>query len=264
MKAIILAAGEGSRLRPYTNDRPKCMVELSGKTLLEWQISTLRNCGVDDIVVVTGFMEEKFTRPDIKKYNNPRFDETNMIYSLFCAEPELESDIIISYSDIIYEHRIVQALLNSEHDISIIIDEDWENLWRLRFDDPLDDAETLRLDTNGRIVEIGQKPTYIDQIEAQYIGLMRFKGAGLVRLKEFYHESRRLYEMGENPWNLTRPFEKAFMTDLFQALIRKGHELHGVPVSNGWLEVDTRGDYEQYLDLFADGEIKQYFNPDNS
>ena len=86
MKAIILAAGEGKRLRPLTNDRPKAMVKLFGMTLLERQINTFKNCGINDIIVVGGYKDEIINFPNIKKYKNVDYDSTNMVETLFCAK----------------------------------------------------------------------------------------------------------------------------------------------------------------------------------
>ena len=99
---------------------------------------------------------------------NPRYFETNMVWTLFSAEEELEGDLIISYGDIVYSREILQTLLDSKSDISVVIDKDWESYWRARNDNPLDDAETLRLSKNGRILELGQKPQSVDEIQGQY------------------------------------------------------------------------------------------------
>ena len=261
MKAILLAAGEGSRLRPYTADRPKCMVELGGQPLIEWQISTLRACGVDEIVLVTGYRAEALEREDVRSYHNPLFETTNMVESLWCAEEELSGDVIISYADIVYEPRLVDSLLNDDSDLCVVVDRQWDALWKVRFDDPLDDAETLKIDSGGHLAEIGQPASSYDQIDAQYIGLMRFKDQGLSRLRSIYETARSTAQKGGDPWGLSRPFEKAYMTDLLQALINDGQDLKAVQVDRGWFEIDSVTDYEMMRTRFSDGNITEFFDP---
>ena len=101
MKAIILAAGEGTRLRPHTLDRPKCLVELSGKPLLLHQVDALHATGVDDIVVVTGYRADQIESLGFSTINNPAYDRTNMVKSLMCASSLLDGsdDILICYAD---------------------------------------------------------------------------------------------------------------------------------------------------------------------
>lgn len=235
-KTLILAAGEGTRLRPYTLDRPKCLVEVDGHSLLDRQLDVLRAEGVRPIVLVGGYLFDKLRRPGIALRLNPRYAETNMVWTLFCAEEELEGDVIVAYGDIVYSRQILRALLESRADISVTIDLDWEAYWRARNEDPISDAETLKLASDGRILELGQKPKSLAEIEGQYMGLMRFSAAGIEILKKVFHDARRAGNLrGKLP-------EKAYMTDLLQATIDAGHCLQSVPVHGGWVEVDTVSD----------------------
>ena len=184
MRVIILAAGQGERLRPLTENIPKCMVDFFGKSLLERQIDIFKKCGISDIVVVTGYCDDKIQLPEITKIKNEKFMTTNMVESLFTAQEKFDDCIIVSYGDIVFEIEIVQNLINSIHDISIVIDKNWKELWKVRFDNPLDDAESLILDENGVILDIGQKATNIEDIQGQYIGLMMFQNNGIKNIKE--------------------------------------------------------------------------------
>ena len=257
LTAIILAAGRGSRLHPYTESCPKCLTELGDATLLDRQLATLRDCGVQNVVIATGYLADMLERPGIICVNNPLWAETNMVESLFCAEGEFTDDIIVSYSDIVYEPRVLQALLDSSADISVVVDRRWRALWEKRFAEPLSDAETLRLDDMGDIVEIGQPPQSFDQIDAQYIGLMRFRVNGVTALRNGYASMQK----ADRPWKKIRPPERAYMTDLLSELILLGHRVHAVPIKAGWLEVDTVGDHELYASMFSDGSIAEFFDP---
>lgn len=237
-KTLILAAGEGIRLRPYTLDRPKCLVEVDGRSLLDRQLGVLNAEGVGPIVLIGGYLADRLRRPGIALKLNPRYAETNMVWTLFCAEEELEGEVIVAYGDIVYSRTILRALLDSRADIAVTIDRDWEAYWRARNEDPIADAETLKLAPDGRILELGQKPKSLAEIEGQYMGLMKFSAAGMETLKKVFHDARRAGNLrGKLP-------EKAYMTDLLQATIDASHRLQSVPVHGGWVEVDTVSDLE--------------------
>lgn len=240
MRAIILAAGRGSRLYPFTENCPKCLTELAGKTLIESQIDTLRSVGVTDIVIVAGYLNEMLVLPGTQQVINNRWAETNMVESLFCAEDLFGDDLIISYGDIVYEPRVVNALLESPHEISVVVDRCWRAYWEQRFENPLDDAETLRMDDKGRITEIGNPPERIEDIEAQYTGLMRFRGSGIKTLLG----TRQNFGKIHRPWMDGRDLEQAYMTDMLMEIILTGHDVHGVCVERGWFEIDTPNDLE--------------------
>ena len=233
LKAIILAAGEGTRLRPYTLDRPKCLVEVDGLSLLDRQLAVLASEAIHPIVLIGGYRVEMLKRPGIELRINPRYAETNMVWTLFCAEDDLEGAVLLCYGDIVYSREILQALLKSKADIAVAIDLDWESYWRARNENPLDDAETLKLAADGRILEIGQKPKSLAEIEGQYMGLMKFSAKGIQLLKKVFHDAKSAGCLR------SKPLEKAYMTDLLQAMIDLHSRLDAVPVHGGWVEVDT-------------------------
>lgn len=264
MKVIILAAGEGKRLRPLTLEKPKCLVKLLGKSILEWQLITLKEYGISDISVVRGYKKEKINFPKIKYYLNEKYDSTNMVETLFCAENELNESCIISYGDIIYQKNILKKLLEDKNDFSIIIDKEWEKYWRMRFEDPLEDAESLKLDSEGNIVEIGQKTNDVNDIQGQFIGLIKIQGKGLEITKSFYEKSKEeANRTGRNPLNDKLSFEKSYMTDFLQGLIKEQQKLKPVYIKNGWLEVDSMKDYELYEKMVKEKTISKLIQMEN-
>ena len=228
MKAIILAAGEGKRLRPLTNNTPKCLVNLFGKSLLQWQIETFRSCQIDDISVVTGYRSELINLPRLKIFQNKKFETTNMVESLFCASQELSEQTIVSYGDIIFEKKVLDKLIQSKADFSVIVDKNWKRYWEIRFDNPLNDAESLKIDTDDNITSIGKKTQKIDEIEGQYIGLMKFQNTGLEKIKKFYEKIKSQSTNNSNPINPLVSFQQSFMTDFLQGLINDGCKLKAV------------------------------------
>lgn len=264
MKVIILAAGEGKRLRPLTLEKPKCLVKLFGKSILEWQLKTLTECGIKNISIVRGYKKEKINFPKIKYFTNENYDSTNMVETLFCAEKEFDEPCIISYGDIIYQKNILKKLIEDPNDFSIIIDKEWERYWHIRFEDPLEDAESLKIDDEGYISEIGQKTTSIKDIQGQYIGLIKIQGKGLETIKSFYRKSKeRASKTGKNPLNEKLSFEKSFLTDFLQGLIKEKQKLKPIYIKNGWLEIDSMKDYELYEKMVKENTISKFIQMEN-
>ena len=256
-RAIILAAGEGNRLRPHTEDRPKAFVPLAGKPLLEWQLEVLARVGISDITIATGYRADQLESYGTRRVHNPRFDSTNMVVSLIAAREQLLSgeDLLIAYGDIIYQPNIVKALLADEADVSITIDLGWQSLWAMRMEDPLEDAETLRLDDDGNVIELGNPPKSLDEIEGQYMGLIRVSASGAEKMVAAIDAIDPETRFGG------RTPDAMYMTDLLQHLIDSGIAVHAVPVEGGWLEVDTVEDLERFEDLHTRGLLDTRFDP---
>ena len=232
----MLAAGEGKRLRPYTLDRPKCLVEVDGRSLLDRQLDVLATEAIYPIVLIGGYRVEMLQRPGIESRINSRYAETNMVWTLFCAEDDLEGDVLLCYGDIVYSREILQSVLKSNADIAVAIDLNWESYWRARNEDPLDDAETLRMTADRQILEIGQKPKSLTEIEGQYMGLMKFSAKGIKQLRKTFHDAKSAGAL------FGKPLEKAYMTDLLQSMIELNYRVDAVAVHGPWVEVDTVDD----------------------
>ena len=261
MNAIILAAGEGKRLRPLTNDKPKCLVELFGKTLLEWQLSVFKKCGINDICVVTGYNSQMFRYPNLDYIKNENYKTTNMMESLFCAKERFSQSTIVSYGDIIFEEKILRKLIDSEDDFSIIIDKNWNDYWNMRFNEPINDAESLNVDDNGYVTSIGKKVKEISEIQGQYIGLMKFQNNAISTIKSFYERCIKIFENNKiNPLNPKISFQNSFMTDFLQGLIDEGVKLKAVNINNGWLELDNINDYRLYTEPSSKSKIYKFFD----
>ncbi|MDB0016098.1 phosphocholine cytidylyltransferase family protein [Alphaproteobacteria bacterium] len=236
MKAIILAAGFGSRLRPYTDNIPKGMVRLNGMSLLELQVKTLKHCGLHNIVIVGGFEAKKLEIFGLPVIVNPEFATTNMVHSLFCAQQHFSEEMIVSYGDIVYHPGILKLLMESKSEITVAIDDNWRDYWLERFKEPLLDLESLKVNEKGFLSEIGQKVKTLDEIEGQYIGLMKFRKNGSQQLASAYNSANAKGLLGGvNPSN-------AYMTDLLQNLILSGHQLVPLRTDLPWVEVDTTND----------------------
>jgi len=262
LNVIILAAGQGKRLTTLTKNKPKCMVNLFGKTLLEWQISVFKKCGISDITIVTGYRHELIDFHGLTFFQNKNFETTNMVESLFCASEKLNKSTIVCYGDIIFEGKVLNRLIQSKSDFSIVVDKQWKKYWEMRFDDPLTDAESLKIDNDGNIISIGQKVQKINEIEGQYNGLMKFQNSGIEKLKQFYEKTKNQSKNKPNPLNPHVSFNQSYMTDFLQGLINEGCKLEAVQIKNGWLELDSIDDYNKYTELFSKKTISEFIDLD--
>jgi L-glutamine-phosphate cytidylyltransferase len=256
-RTIILAAGQGTRLRPFTDTRPKCMVELFGAPLIHHQLAVLRACGLEDIVVVNGYLRAALEAPDTRPVHNPDYDRTNMVASLFCAEAEMptDRDLLIAYSDILYEPRVLQTLLANDAPLAIAADRGWRKLWQARMANPLADAETFKVNAAGCITELGRKPENYEDVQAQYIGLIKVRAQHVTAFRDAWHAlpPEQLFD--------GRSREQMFMTSFLQHLIDRGWEARPSYTDNGWIEVDTVEDLERYRRMQAAGELQAIYQP---
>jgi len=258
-RVLILAAGQGKRLRPLTNDRPKCLVPLLGKSLLERQVSTINKCGINDIHIVTGYCANQIKELGFLTSMNNKFESTNMVESLFSAMPFLsrEGDLIIAYGDIVYEASNLEVLLKCDEEISLMIDLKWYDLWSLRLENPLEDAETLLMNNQGYVTELGKKPDGYEQIQGQYTGLIKIRSDRIKDFIKFYQSLDRSASYdGKDFFNM-------YMTSFLQLLIDSGWKVRGVPVENGWLEVDSVEDLSLYEEMGQEGTLGNFYEIDN-
>jgi choline kinase len=231
MKAIILAAGRGSRMGELTSNNPKGLTLLHGKPILQYQLDALHKAGIYEIAIVTGYKAENFKDFGTVHFHNEHWSETNMVYSLLCAQEWLEEDdCIISYSDIFYESDIITKLIESNADIAISYDPNWLNLWSKRFENPLEDAESFCINSENYLTEIGAKVLTIEEIQGQYMGLLKFRKKVISDLVETYCIS----------------VEKIDMTSLLNTLLKCGIKIKAIPNESCWGEIDSESDLNIY------------------
>jgi len=246
MRAVILAAGRGSRLEHLGADRPKCLVKLAGKPLIERQIAALRLGGVDEIGVVRGYRAEMIDFPGLAYFTNQRWAETNMVMSLATASAWLRSGpVIVSYGDIFYRSELVRGLAGAPGQLVISYDRAWRRLWTRRFADPLADAETFRINADGQLLEIGGRTTRIEDIQGQYMGLFKFTPPAWSVVEVLLD-------------SLNAPIrDKLDVTGLLRRLLG-GRELRiGTFGTDGhWGEVDNPEDVALYESMVRAGELR--------
>ena len=176
MKVIILAAGMGSRMADLTKDEPKCFLKVNGKTLIERLIDQLRNIGLKDISIVTGYKAKKFKFNDINFFNNKEFKTSNMVYSLMKAKKKLNDDTLVIYSDIIISNKILKEMIGKKYNnkLAVAVDIKWKKYWAFRFKNINQDLESLQMNNKKEITEIGKELKNIKDIDGRFIGVIRF------------------------------------------------------------------------------------------
>ena len=247
-KAIIIAAGLGSRLKSYTENLPKCMLKFGDKTLLERQIEAYRNCGINNISVIRGYKKEKINYEDLRYYENPDFENNNILNSLFYAEEELNGNVIVAYSDILFEASVVRRLLESQADISIVVDIDWRGYYDGRKEHPIEEAENVIFNANNEVLKIGKILTEKDDVHGEFIGMLKFTPRGAEIFKKHFHRAKEIY--WDKPYQRAAIFQKAYITDIIQDMADLGVPVHCVIIERGWKEIDTVEDYQNALKEF--------------
>lgn len=250
MKAIIIAAGRGSRLNPLTNDKPKCMLELDGKTLLQHQIEALNGVGIHRIVLIKGYKEEMINYPGLIYYLNDDYENNNILHSLFYAEKEMDDAFIAAYSDILYTKDVVERLLDNKEDIAIVVDIDWKGYYKGRTGHPIEEAENVILDTDNNVVKIGKVVPDKDAVHGEFIGMLKCSRKGACVFRRHFNNLRKRYS-GKR-FQAASLFEKAYLTDMIQDLVDSRVTVNCVTIKGGWKEIDTVEDYERILKEFSE------------
>ena len=244
-KSLIVAAGLGSRLKNHTESTPKCMLDFGGKTLLQRQLSSYNKCGIDDISLVRGFKKNKINYKGIKYFDNDDYKNNNILNSIFYAEEAINGNIIISYSDILFEPFIVQRTLDSDHDISVVVDIDWKSYYVGRKDHPLTEAENVIFNSNNEVVKIGKIASNKEEVHGEFIGMIKLNHRGCEIFKQNFHRVKKLF--WNKPFQRAKIFQKAYLTDMIQELVDVGIKVHCTIIERGWKEIDTVEDYKKAL-----------------
>ncbi|MDR0972568.1 MAG: phosphocholine cytidylyltransferase family protein [Prevotellaceae bacterium] len=254
MKAIILAAGQGTRLKKYTENLPKGMLRFMGQTLIERQIETYHQAGIREISIVRGFAADKIKYPMVTYYENPDYTTTNMVESLLRARAEFNDDVIVSYSDILFSKEMLRGMIQASGDYVVAVDDNWKTYWKARYGRVDFDTESLEIAPDDRIISLGQDTRNIDKIDARYVGLLKFTRKGLKQITELWDRDYPLFL--DKPWMLSgKHIRQAYMTDLLMALIKESYPVKASHYQNGWIEFDTNEDYERMRELAMTGKL---------
>jgi len=246
-RAVILAAGYEPQLMPLIQDRPKTMLEIKGRTILERQVSALRGCGVRDVVVVRGYRKEQVTVSGVRFVDNDRFRETGELYSLFQAREALGKPFVLLYGDIIFEPSILEKLLRTRADVAVVVDRAFQDAYRaglLPQGGPLDLVVTetpangrrfVAPEGGSRVLRIGPEVAP-DEAHGEFVGMAMFSERGATTLRAVHAELASGRAEG---------LDQASVTHILQALVDRGHAVTAVDIHKGWMEIDSFEDYRR-------------------
>ena len=248
MKAIILAAGPGSRLGKYTKEIPKALVEINGKSLVERQISLFKKNNIDEIYVVRGDKKEKFSLHNVKFIDDNNYQNHEQLGSLIAAKHKITGDVIISFSDIIFEERILHQFLSSNSDISIAVDRNWQKSYEERLDNPIELAGKVMIE-NNKIIKLSENLALNAEKSTicEFLGIVKLSTLGS---KIFLSKYNELEKNHVGKFNDAVSFQMAKLTDILEELIKSQIFIEPIFIQGKWCEVDTPKDLERAKKLF--------------
>jgi L-glutamine-phosphate cytidylyltransferase len=239
LRAILLAAGRGSRLGALTSDRPKALVEFNGRSLLSRTVAHLRTAGIKEIGIVAGYRRNMLDAFADRLFVNEAWGTSGIFASLSTAAEWLaDAPCIVSYCDIFYPVELVASMMVAKADIAVAYDPNAVDLWKRRFDDPLEDLESFTIGSDSQITSIGGRASHLSEIQGQYMGLMRLTPAGW----------RAIRRASESESLETR--HNVDMTTLLSRSIEQGTRLYGIPLRGPWGEIDSPTDITLYETLY--------------
>jgi choline kinase len=250
-KAIVIAAGRGRRLMPYTDEMPKCLVPVGARSILQIALEGLRAAGAEDIVVIRGYLGEVLERRRgelgaVRFVDNPDWAKNNILESLFFAERELEGPVYLTYSDIIYTPAVCAKLAAAEGDICLVIDRAFRDIYVGRSDHPLSEGEVADLDAAGDVARVGKRALPPEDAFGEFIGLCKLSADGARWFADAWRALKQRYAGREHePFQRAPSFRQAYLTDLLQHLIAEGRRVTAVPIDGQWREIDTVQDLER-------------------
>ncbi len=234
-RVVLLAASRGAELKELTEDRPKVLIDINGKPLIEQSITNFYDHEIKDLTIVTGYKKEAFKFPNIKYVANDKFESTNELASLYLARKEITDNTIISYGDILYRKYILTRLLEEKGDITIVVDASIEN----RAPDYVGD---FVLCSRKHSTKFSEAPAELQGIKfgaakdskeafGEWIGLVKTNKTGSQAL------SSTLEELAK-----TSDFNKLKLPDLMNKLLEKKVKINVMYIDGHWMDVDSYAD----------------------
>jgi phosphoenolpyruvate phosphomutase len=231
-RAIILAASRGLELGAVTEDRPKCMVEISGTPILSHIVNTYRAAGITNISVVRGYKRETVNLTGLRYFDNTEAETSNEVYSLFKALSSITGACIISYGDVLFKKYIIQELIEAEADFAVVVDENWKESRNVdRFADYVicskANSRTSFLNTTTLIDVLSDNNATV--IHGEWTGFLKLsdKGASFLRdtLEGLAGDLEVLKSMN--------------MAGLLRRIIDAGRDIKVIYTRGNWLDIDT-------------------------
>ena len=242
MKVIIIAAGSSTRLAKETFDIPKGLLKINDKSIIEIQLDLFKKNQLSDITIITGTEKQKFELKNVNYIQDYEFQDHDVLGSLMAAKSIMNTEILTSYSDIIFDKNILQSMLDFKGDIGLAVDLDWEKNYINRIQHPKSEADNVLLE-NNEILKIKKniKESKSTQNVGEFVGLMKLskKGANI-----FVEKFNHLIESHKGKFHAAPSIKKAYLTDMIQELIDSGFLVEPIIINGKWHEIDTPEDLQ--------------------
>lgn len=241
MKAIVIAAGEGSRMGNLTQNIPKSLVMVNGKSIIQRQIETFRNNGVKEIIVIVGPNKEKFQLKDVEYVIDKNFHEHEQLGSLMTASKHFQNDLVISFGDVIVDNNIMKQIIESTYDIGIAIDLKWEKNYENRTEHPKSEADLVLIKSN-KLTKIKKNLDSIENYQlGEFLGIIKLSNIGSKKILDLFNTLNSSYQ---GKFHDAPSLQKAYLTDIIDELIQTNENVNPIFVDGNWCEIDTLEDLE--------------------
>ncbi len=248
MKVIIIAAGSGKRIGEKTKELPKYLLNVNGKTIQQHQLSVFKKFDYDEIIVITGPHKEKFTSNECTYVEDVRYHDHDILGSLMEARKYISGDVLIVYSDIIFDDKILSQVIEAGVEIGVAVDLNWEKSYECRIDNPKSEAENVVLDNNNDLLEIRKNITNNSAYAiGEFLGILKLSEKGS---QIFVKKFEELEKSHKGPFHNAVSIQKAYLTDMIQELIDSKIKVTPIIVSGKWYEIDTIQDLQRACKMF--------------
>ena len=248
MKIIIIAAGTGKRVGEKTKELPKYLLNVNGKTIQQHQLSVFKKFDYDEIIVITGPHKEKFTSNECTYVEDVRYHDHNILGSLMEARKYISGDVLIVYSDIIFDDKILSQVIEAGAEIGVAVDLNWEKSYEYRTDHTKSEAENVVLDNNNNLLEIRKNITNNSTyVVGEFLGILKLSDkVSQIFVKKF----EELEKLHKGQFHNAVSIQKAYLTDMIQELIDSKIKVTPIIVSGKWCEIDTKQDLQRACKMF--------------
>ncbi len=235
-RALVLAASRGAELGELTADRPKCMVEISGRPLLAHIADTYRSIGIKDITAVRGYCKERVDITSIAYVDNDQYAQTQEVFSLYQARQALSGNCIVSYGDVLFRKYIAQQLMDLDGDIAVAVDANWRDSRNAaRTADYVSCSEPNTRESFYRRIALKDIHTnpQAPEIHGEWMGFLCLseEGARIV--------AQTLDELAAREGERLRSMK---VPELIRLLLDRGHRVDVTYTTGHWLDVDSVSD----------------------
>ncbi|MEX0861698.1 NTP transferase domain-containing protein [Nitrosopumilus sp.] len=245
MNIIVIAAGTGKRLGIKTKDLPKYLIKVNEKTIMEYQQEMFEKIQYDKFVIITGPHKEKFTFTNAVYVEDINYQHHDILGSLMAARDYIFGDVLIVYSDIIFDYSILSKIIESDVDIGIAVDMNWEKNYENRTEHTTEEAENVLLD-GDKVLEIRKHIINKNNI-GEFLGIMKLSAKGS---KIFVKKFLDLERFHKGSFQNAPSLHKGYLTDIIQELVNSKVNVKPIIVTGKWCEIDTNQDLEKASIMF--------------